>query len=789
MTTAPPPANRRDWAGTREVLATHWTELAPSWAALIPARARRLTQTPEDLIGHSMAGASLESRLVGERTRSKTQSKFVERASLLLVPEAIRCGHTNLAKRKAALETWLCTEHAPQPRQHLRGIVVNRDGSVGAVAVRALIKAFCWKDLTRVVERCDAGRLMWPYIEGSFRHFVAYWYREPRPKGPPPPDTRSLTDADYDLAAGEIPINTRLERAQLRSLKQKEVTDFLARWYAEEVTRHVKKRKPAPRPPLASTAPRRLPPGLDRNCADCLQLWAFVLSLLEWDHQRIAKLIGKNPGHSRLLRTMALQRLKADLTRQPTGLDYSKDRGAWGVLLSGWLLWDQFVDLSCAPADLGTLSPHSLEMREGWRHSGHVVRFHPNPSETSGPTAVVFDEECVAGDAATGAILMNQARIAAATGGGVAYAWVEVPPSRPGIEPIALTLSASAPASSVTVHGVTADLPVTVKTPSRGFSVKLVVHTAATVPEPAHVEIVPSSVIGGHRREEVTAVVTLGSLLVAETAASRASGVLAIAPVADAPATIDLRSSHPSIARTVANKWTSDTAVFEIDVDTSLVSATTSVEIVAAGPNRQAGGLLSVRSPVLRSVGFDPRVVFAGSVVTGTVTFANPVSGPTDVQLAADHSGVECRPSFVTVAAGSQSALFALRATDEAKKGVATVIASAHGSQATAKVEVIPNAIRQLTLEPTRVSGGARVTASIRCLRPVGEPVQVRVGATDGLVKVPSTPVTISAGSDSASFEVETTVVGRYWAIEIFAEAFSTKVSSELKVTPNEVAS
>jgi hypothetical protein len=166
----------------------------------------------------------------------------------------------------------------------------------------------------------------------------------------------------------------------------------------------------------------------------------------------------------------------------------------------------------------------------------------------------------------------------------------------------------------------------------------------------------------------------------------------------------------------------------------------------------------SQTATALRAVSVSPSSVTGGQTASGTVilTAAAPAEGIV-VDLSTGDAAVTL-PATVTVAAGSTSANFTLNTSPVGTTTTATITASYNGVIQNTALAVKPPVLSSLALNPTTVGGGSTSTGTVVLSgkAPIGGIAVALSSSRSGRSKVPST-VTVAAGSNSATFAVNTT--------------------------------
>src|SRR4051812_24634424 len=165
----------------------------------------------------------------------------------------------------------------------------------------------------------------------------------------------------------------------------------------------------------------------------------------------------------------------------------------------------------------------------------------------------------------------------------------------------------------------------------------------------------------------------------------------------DGGAIIALSSSNPSIASVPASATApsnSFTATFTIA--SSAVTSRVVVTITASYNGGSRSATLTVTPPgssssTLTNLAVSPASVAGGSTAQGAVVLSAAAATATTVALASDNGAVAAVPPSVTVAAGSQSAVFTISTTATNASTPVTIAATLNGVTKSATLTVTPD--------------------------------------------------------------------------------------------------
>jgi hypothetical protein len=186
------------------------------------------------------------------------------------------------------------------------------------------------------------------------------------------------------------------------------------------------------------------------------------------------------------------------------------------------------------------------------------------------------------------------------------------------------------------------------------------------------------------------------------------------------------------------------------------------------------------------SLNLNPASVTPGASSTGrvTLTVAAP-SGGAVISLSSSNTAVATVASSVTIPAGSNSATFTVSTSSTSPSTSVSITATYNGSDLVATLVVLPSAqIYQLTLNPANVVGGASSTGTVFLTFPAPSGgADVSLSSSNSLATVPSS-VTIPAGSENATFTVNTNPDSASNSITISAAYNGITATGSLLIEP-----
>jgi probable HAF family extracellular repeat protein len=181
----------------------------------------------------------------------------------------------------------------------------------------------------------------------------------------------------------------------------------------------------------------------------------------------------------------------------------------------------------------------------------------------------------------------------------------------------------------------------------------------------------------------------------------------------------------------------------------------------------------------------NPQTVLGGTGSTGTLSLSGPApSGGFAVAVSSSIPELASVPDTVVVLPGLLMASFPVQVAQVETQTTVTISASGGGATRTADVTLIPIAVDRVSVDPVCLSGGAGAsgTLTLNAAAPSGGIVVSLASAQPDAATVPAT-VTVSAGSTSAMFAIQTATVSVTTSVTITA-TFHGSRSAVLRVMP-----
>lgn len=334
----------------------------------------------------------------------------------------------------------------------------------------------------------------------------------------------------------------------------------------------------------------------------------------------------------------------------------------------------------------------------------------------------------------------------------------------------AVTLSSAAPTGGLTVtlsSSVTsaATVPATVTVPAGSTSATFSI-TANPAATGTKSTVITATSNGVSFPQDVTVTVpALASLTLSPATVTGGGTVSATVSFSSAPpsgAVVSLSSSLASVTvpSTVTIPASASTATFTIS--TSIVTKAASAIITAKVGTASKTATLTVAPVSIQSITISPSLVVGGSQgsVTATVTIDGVASsGGATVTLSSSNTKAATVPASVKIPAGSSSATFAVTPLVVTTPLSAVIKATFGGVSQSTPLLVNPLEISSLIITPTSAVGGTSASGVVTLATAVGsKAVTIKLTSSTTKAVVPST-VSVTPGSQSASFTIKTSAV------------------------------
>jgi hypothetical protein len=176
--------------------------------------------------------------------------------------------------------------------------------------------------------------------------------------------------------------------------------------------------------------------------------------------------------------------------------------------------------------------------------------------------------------------------------------------------------------------------------------------------------------------------------------------------------------------------------------------------------------------------------VIGGGSAQATVTLTGPApSGGAVIALTSSNTAVATVQGSVTVASGATSAIVTVNTSVVGTTTSVTISGSYKGANASAVETVNPQSVSSLSLNPSSVTGGSSSQATVILTGPApsGGAVIALTSSNTAVATVPGS-VMIASGATSASFTVNTSVVGTATPVTISGSYQGTGANAVLTV-------
>ncbi len=253
-------------------------------------------------------------------------------------------------------------------------------------------------------------------------------------------------------------------------------------------------------------------------------------------------------------------------------------------------------------------------------------------------------------------------------------------------------------------------------------------------------------------------------------------------PAPNGGLTINLTSSNPSAVVPGAVIIPAGALSATFQTTTTGVSVSVVATITGTQSTNTQSAQLTISPASLVSNNVIPSMVIGGSNALGTVTLSGTAGpGGTVVGLGSSSNNAIVATS-VTVLSGQNSATYQISTLPVGSSTNSTLTATLGAVSQTATLAITPAAISSLVLNPNAVVGGLSSTGTVSLAgnAPSGG-IVVHLSSNSAVVTSPQT-VTISAGSSSANFVINTSPVLNDSAVTISATQGGTTLNAALTV-------
>ena len=269
-------------------------------------------------------------------------------------------------------------------------------------------------------------------------------------------------------------------------------------------------------------------------------------------------------------------------------------------------------------------------------------------------------------------------------------------------------------------------------------------------------------------------------------------GYLELSPAAPSGGFVVNLSSSSSLASVPASVTvTAGQKYTQFPIKTSTVSANAQVTITATFNGSVKTSTFTITPAALQSVACAPATTTGGATTGGNrVYFNGNVASDSVVSLSSSDTTIATVPSTVTVKADTSYHSFPITAAKILTTKTVTITATYKGTKKTATLTVNPdpNAAKSVTLSPASIVGGQSSTANrVYLYGDATADTSVTLTSSNTAVAVPKS-TTVSSGSSSHVFTIDTSAVTTTQTVTITATADGVSQSATLTVTPPPVA-
>ncbi len=183
--------------------------------------------------------------------------------------------------------------------------------------------------------------------------------------------------------------------------------------------------------------------------------------------------------------------------------------------------------------------------------------------------------------------------------------------------------------------------------------------------------------------------------------------------------------------------------------------------------------------------------VVSGSPVLGTVVIGDPAPDTgLIVPLKSDNPAAASVPDSVTILAGQKTAVFVINTNTLIADTTVNISATLQGFTQSSPLKVAASLLSTLTLNPTKLNGGATSTGTITLsgTAPAGGFVVTLTSSNTALATVPAS-IVVPAGASSANFNIATSPVGTNTPVTISGALGGANRSAVLTLLSGTLAS
>ncbi len=265
-----------------------------------------------------------------------------------------------------------------------------------------------------------------------------------------------------------------------------------------------------------------------------------------------------------------------------------------------------------------------------------------------------------------------------------------------------------------------------------------------------------------------------------------------ISPAAPSGGSVVSFSSNSSLASVPASVTVAAGDKYaSVPITTSTVTSDQQVTITANFNGSIKSATLTLTPAVFQSVDTAPSTTVGGATTGGNrVYFNGNVAADSVVSLSSSDTTIATVPSSVTVKAGTPNHSFPITAAKILTTKTVTITATYKGTKKTTTLTVKPdpNAAKSVTLSPASIVGGQTSTANRAYLYgDATADTTVTLTSSNTAVAAPQS-TTVSSGSSSHVFTIQTSAVTTTQTVTITATADGVSQSATLTVTPPPVA-
>lgn len=184
------------------------------------------------------------------------------------------------------------------------------------------------------------------------------------------------------------------------------------------------------------------------------------------------------------------------------------------------------------------------------------------------------------------------------------------------------------------------------------------------------------------------------------------------------------------------------------------------------------------------TLALSPAAVTGGATLTATVTIDAPATGSGVIVTIASNNAAAKVPASTIIAAGQNSASFAISTDRVDTQILATISATVNGAAVTSVLTINPVSLAGFSVTPNSITGGQPCAGTLTLSGPAGpNGVVVAVSSNTAAANVPG-KVTIPPGQTTATFPVQTKVLSQKVEATLSASLGLVSTTASVSIFP-----